>query len=195
MDTEPAPNAVSLIASDPDVFEAFYREHVRAVSRFAARRVSDPQEAADTVADVFLAAIDSAHTYDPERAAPQVWLFGIGRNVLAAHARQRARQLNVVRRLGGRRMLDADSQTRIEERIDAERYTRALYRALASLSPHDRLLVELVAVDGLAVAEAARTLGIKPATARVRYHRARMALQDTLHGSDGPAATAVTLEA
>lgn len=35
------------IGRDPDAFETFYREHVRAVERFIARRVTDPQVAAD----------------------------------------------------------------------------------------------------------------------------------------------------
>ena len=34
------------IAHDPDVFEAFYREHVDAVQRFVARRIADPHLAA-----------------------------------------------------------------------------------------------------------------------------------------------------
>ena len=30
------------IGRDPDAFEAFYRDHLEAVQRFVARRVSDP---------------------------------------------------------------------------------------------------------------------------------------------------------
>ena len=48
------------IAREPDALEAFYRDHVDAVQRFVARRVSDPHLAADLTADVFLAAVDSA---------------------------------------------------------------------------------------------------------------------------------------
>jgi hypothetical protein len=48
------------IATDPDAFERFYREHVEAVQRFVARRVDDPYLAADLTADVFVAAIESA---------------------------------------------------------------------------------------------------------------------------------------
>jgi RNA polymerase sigma-70 factor (ECF subfamily) len=51
------------IASDPDAFERFYREHVEAVQRFVARRVDDPYLAADLTADVFVAAIGSAGSY------------------------------------------------------------------------------------------------------------------------------------
>lgn len=40
-------------------------------------------------------------------------------------------------------------------------------------------MLELVAVDGLTVAEAATALGINGVAARVRLHRARSALKDT----------------
>lgn len=37
------------IRSDPDAFEAFYREHLEPVQRFVARRVSDPHQASPPV--------------------------------------------------------------------------------------------------------------------------------------------------
>ena len=164
------------IGAEPDAFEAFYRDHVEAVQRFIARRVDDPHLAADLTADVFLAAIDGAHTYRPDRGPVVAWLYGVGRNTIAAEVRRRSRELNAVRRISGQRLLDPASQARIEERIDAERESRRLYRALAALGDDDRALLELVALDGLSVADAARSLGVKPATARVRLHRSRARL-------------------
>ena len=161
------------IASEPDALEAFYRDHVEAVQRFVARRVSDPHLAADLTADVFLAALDSAHTYDADRGPVVAWLYGVGRNAIAAEARRRARELHAARRIEGRRLLDGPGLLRIEERLDAERESRRLYRAMAELSDDDRALLELVALDGLSVADAARALGVKPGTARVRLHRSR----------------------
>src|SRR5580704_2154869 len=54
--------ATGRIGCDPELFEAFYREHVEAVQRFVARRVGDRELAADLTADIFVAAIESAHT-------------------------------------------------------------------------------------------------------------------------------------
>ena len=161
------------IAREPDALDAFYRDHVEAVQRFVARRVSDPHLAADLTADVFLAAVDSAASYDSSRGPVVAWLYGVGRNAIAAEARRRSRELHVARRIEGRRLLDPGSLARIEERLDAERESRRLYRAIAELSPDDRALLELVSLDGLSVADAARVLGVKPATARVRLHRSR----------------------
>ena len=178
--TTPALPDVASIATNPDVFEVFYREHLEAVQRYVARRVAYPHLAADLTADVFLAAVDSAASYCPDRGTPGSWLLGIARHVLATEFRRQSRDRDVMRRVSGRRLLDADSLARIEERIDAEREARNLYDALASLPRRDRALMELVAVDGLSVAEAGAVLGVSPGTARVRLHRSRKRLQAQL---------------
>ncbi len=178
--TTPAHPDVDSIARDPDAFEVFYREHLETVQRFVTRRVADPHLAADLTAEVFLAAVDSASSYRPDRGAPAAWLVGVARHVLATEFRRQSRDRAVVRRISGRRLLDADSLARIEERIDAEREARTLYAALACLSPRDRALMELVALDGLTVIEAAAVLGVTPGAARVRLHRSRARVQSQL---------------
>jgi RNA polymerase sigma factor (sigma-70 family) len=179
------------IGTDPDVLEEFYREHVRAVQRFVARRVADPEHAADLTADVFLAAIDGAPTFEPSRGAPVAWLFGIARNVVADDLRRRARERRAVGRLAGRRPLQADALARARERIDAERESRRLYAALAHLPESQRAILELVALDGLSLVDAAAALGVKPVTARVRLHRARHTLHTHLAGAQPAVAAAL----
>ncbi|HET7016311.1 MAG TPA: sigma-70 region 4 domain-containing protein [Streptosporangiaceae bacterium] len=76
-------------------------------------------------------------------------------------------------RFAGRRLLDDDDIARLEDRIDAESAARAAYAALAGLADNERAVLELVAVDGLAVKDAAAALGISPGAARIRLHRAR----------------------
>ncbi|WP_426592565.1 RNA polymerase sigma factor [Cellulomonas sp. McL0617] len=178
--TTPAHPDVGSIATHPDAFEVFYREHLETVQRFVARRVADPHLAADLTAEVFLAAVDSASSYRPDRGAPAAWLVGVARHVLSTEFRHQSRDRAVLRRISGRRLLDPDSLSRIEERIDAEREARELYDALASLPPRDRALMELIALDGLSVVEAAAVLGVAPGTARVRLHRSRARVQSQL---------------
>lgn len=185
---------VHRIGDDPDVLEAFYREHLASVQRFVARRVSDPHLAADLTGDVFLAAIDSARSYLPDRATPGGWLMGVARNVVAAEFRRQHRHRTAERRIAGRRLLDADALARIEDRIDAERESRELHAALAAVPERDRALIELVALDGLSVTEAAAVLGVKPATARVRLHRSRARVQNHLRPPLAEAVAALNLE-
>jgi RNA polymerase sigma factor (sigma-70 family) len=173
-------NDVRRIGTDPAAFEAFYRAHIDAVERFVVRRVSDPHRAADLTADVFLAAIESADGYRPSRGKPVAWLYGVARNVLAADRRRHGRELDAAQRFNGRRLLDEDDIVRLEERIDAEVQAGELYLAMDRLSEGERAVLELVSMDGLTVQDAARALGIRPVTARVRLHRARQRLHDQL---------------
>ncbi|MEV0648074.1 sigma-70 family RNA polymerase sigma factor [Phytomonospora sp. NPDC050363] len=169
-------DSTTRIGTDPAAFESFYRAHVTAVQRFVARRVAEPFLAGDLVAEVFLAAIGSAKSYRPSRGTPRNWLYGVARNVIGAEMKRQARSLAGASRAFGMRRLDSDDLARAEERIDAEARGRELYRAMDGLPRGERAVLELVALEGLDVAEAAQVLGIRPGTARVRLHRARRRL-------------------
>ncbi|NGO72398.1 RNA polymerase sigma factor [Streptomyces sp. SB3404] len=194
---------------DPAAFEVFYRRHVDAVTRFMARRVSDPHTVADLTAETFLAVIDSAHTYRPGRGSETAWLYGIARNTVSAEFRRSARQAELGSRIAGRRLLDEDDISRLEDKLDAERAARRALAALDGLPESERAVLELVVVDQLTVAEAATALGIRQIAARVRLHRARKALRSaaavdvpdtadtanaagTAPGTPGPAGLAYT---
>ncbi|MBB5131347.1 RNA polymerase sigma-70 factor (ECF subfamily) [Thermocatellispora tengchongensis] len=146
--------------------------------RFVVRRVSDPHLAADLTADIFLAALDSAHTYRPGRGTEIAWLYGVARNVVAAEHRRTTRETRLTSRIAGRRLMDDDDLVRMEERIDAERQMRRALEAMRDLPEGERAVLELVAIDQLTVTEAAAALGIRSVTARVRLHRARRALEN-----------------
>jgi RNA polymerase sigma factor (sigma-70 family) len=183
------PDELTRIGHDLDAFEAFYRDHVEAIQRFVVRRVDDPHLAADLTAEVFLAAVDAAHTYRPDRGAPAPWLYGVARNVVSAERRRAAREARANARVVGSRFLDDDDIARMQERIDAEAKSRELHAALAMVADGERAVLELVALDGLSVADAAAVLGIRPVTARVRLHRARTAMRRQVFDHDTPTLT------
>jgi len=66
---------------------------------------------------------------------------------------------------------------------DAEHWEtrRRVTASLAELSPVDSALFVLTALEGLPMTQAAEALGLKPSTARVRLHRARVRLRGELH--------------
>jgi RNA polymerase sigma factor (sigma-70 family) len=169
-----------LIGIDADIFEAFYREHFEAVQRFVVRRVGDRERAADLTAEIFLAAVESAHNYRPRRGAPRTWLLGIARTLIANDGRQRDRQRVREERLRGSALLDEDDAARMDARIDAATRSRQLYRAMDRLPRSERTILELVAIDELSLKEAAAAAGMHHATARVRLHRARQKLRTEL---------------
>src|SRR5690242_15462262 len=109
-------DGLARVGRDPAAFEEFYRRHVEAVGRFVARRVDDPHTAADLTAEVFLAVIESAHTYRPAAGSEVGWLYGVARNVVAAERRRAARERRTTGREAGRRRLEADDIAALVER-------------------------------------------------------------------------------
>lgn len=165
------------IARDPTAFEAYYRGHVEAVQNFLARRLTDPHKVADLTADVFLAAMGSAHTYRPGRGSPLAWTYGIARNVLNAELRRSGREQRAVGRVVGHRLLGEDDIARLEERIDAQAMLRRMLPGIDELPDGERAVLELIAIDGFSTREVAVALGISVVTARVRLHRVRRHLR------------------
>ncbi len=163
---------VPMIGTDPEIFDAFYNEHLEDLQRFVARRVGDPERAADLTADIFLAAIGSSHRYRP-RATPKTWLYGIAVVIVAEDRRQGARDRAREKRIRGSALLDEEETARIEGQIDAAARARRIFEAMDRLGEDERAVLELVAIDELTVAEAAAAVGVRPVTARVRLHRAR----------------------
>jgi RNA polymerase sigma factor (sigma-70 family) len=168
------------IGTDPEAFEAFYRANVESVQRFVARRVDDRERAADLTAEIFLAAITSAHTYDRRLGPPQAWLYGIARVTVAAEGRRHGRERAGIERVRGSALIGEDDISAMDARIDAEARSRELYAAMGQLAEGERTVLELVVLDGLSVSEAAAVAGVRPVTARVRLHRARRKLRAAL---------------
>jgi RNA polymerase sigma-70 factor (ECF subfamily) len=175
-----ADDDIARIGYDTAAFDRFYRAHVEAVERFLSRRVDDPFLVADLTVEVFLAAIESARSSVVIRGRPLGWLYGVARNLMSAEFRRYDREKRAMTRLAGRAMVDDDSLAQLEERIDAEVRSRELYRAMDDLSEAERAVLELVALDGLSVREAADVLGIRLTAARLRLHRARGRLKSDL---------------
>ncbi|MGW4378591.1 RNA polymerase sigma factor [Kitasatospora sp. NPDC004531] len=173
---EPLPEDRPPELTTPDGFGTFYRQHVNAILDFVTRRVSDPHLAADLTADIFVAALEAAGSYRPERGTAVGWLYGIARYVIAGHRRGDHRERRAIGRLSGRRLLDEEDILALEERIDAQRAVRDLAQQHAGLSAPLREVLDLVVMDGLTTAEAAQALNISQATVRVRLHRARRRL-------------------
>lgn len=180
MDDRSDEDLLVAIAAGPGALPEFYARHVAKIVGAGSRRFNDPEDVADFVAAVFLEVMESAGNFDRRRGGAVAWLYGIAANVAAKEHRRRLRAADAVVRFTGRQFLEADDYERIEERIDAVAEARAVYAALQRLSPEDRRLLELIAVDGLRPREAAAVLGISRIAARVRLSRARRRLKSVL---------------
>ena len=148
--------------------DLFERTHAALLS-YAVRRVAEPRDAADVIAETYLIAwrrLDQVPGGDSERP----WLFGVARKVLSNHNRGARRRDAMVDRL--RADLVGVTPPPAEP--------SGLGHALTRLNADDRELLLLLAWDGLSQEQAALALGINHSALRVRLHRARNRLRTHL---------------
>ena len=147
-----------------DRFELLYGELYAPVSGYVARRVANPEDAAEVVAETFATLwrrLDSC----PAGEEVRPWLFGVARRVLANQRRGERRRGALAERLRGERDVAVGSPG---AGVDGW-----IARAFAGLSKPDREVLSLVAWEGLTREELAVVLGLSPPVVRLRIHRAR----------------------
>ena len=154
--------------SDREAFTRCWHAHAGQVRAYASRHVGH-EDARDVVAETFMQAWRRWPEV-PEATLP--WLIGTARKVVGNRRRSdRRREALAVR------VARLDGAARDHSGADLLAETRqAAVEALAALTEADREALLLVAWDGLSVDEAARALGVRPGTLRVRLHRARARL-------------------
>ena len=151
-------------------FEMLYREHIRAVLRYALARL-EPESAKDVTAETFLIAWRRLPDV-PSDPAP--WLFGVARKVIAGQLRSGTRREALRLRL--RLEVAAAGQASPGDLGEEVSERAAVLTALARLSENDREALRLIAWDGLTSKSAAEVLGVTRLAFGVRLHRARRRL-------------------
>ncbi|GII98251.1 RNA polymerase ECF family sigma subunit [Sediminihabitans luteus] len=143
-----------------------------ALLAYAVRRVTVPADAADVVAETFLVAWRRIAEV-PAGPDARPWLFGVARKVLAN-----------VRRTDHRRSALADRlRAHVVEVVGpAELGGSAVEQALGRLRDADQEILRLSAWEQLEHDEIAVALGLSRGAVRVRLHRARRRLAETLRG-------------
>jgi RNA polymerase sigma factor (sigma-70 family) len=152
-------------------FEAAYRELYAPLCGYALRRVREPEDAAEVIAETF-ATLWRRFDRCPQGDELRPWLFGIARRVIANQRRGQRRRSALSERLAANA---SPSPTAHPDEPPSE-----LARAFASLRESDRELLSLVAWEGLTREELAVALGTSRAATRLRLHRARKRLRDAL---------------
>jgi RNA polymerase sigma-70 factor (ECF subfamily) len=159
------------MSSPEELFsQLFERTHV-ALLGYAVRRVGDPADAADVVAETYLVAWRRLEDVPPGVDA-RPWLFGVARRVLANHYRGERRRLALADRL-------RDSLHQVVPPPEVPEPS-LVERAVERLGDDDRELLRLVAWEELAREEIAVAMGLSRAAVRVRLHRARGRLREAM---------------
>lgn len=160
-------------------FERIFAANSKAVLGYAIRRVG-PDDAADVLSEVMLIAWRRLGDV-PDNGDERFWLLGVARKVVANRDRSEARRSRLGERL---RMELRDVTSESAEYVGSTIEVREI---LAGLPEADREILMLTAWEGLQPSEAATVLGIHPAAARTRLHRARARFRKALSASTAPA--------
>ncbi len=152
-------------------FEGMYRSTYRSLLAFALRRVGDPEDARDVVAETF--AITWRRLDDvPDGVSEKAWLFGVARRVLANHRRSRWRSSLLQDKLTAQRQMQAVEPGPPDSSLCVEALA-----ALSRLPLKQQEVLRLAAWEGLSHGDVAVVLGCSANAVDVRLHRARKALQ------------------
>ncbi|HWC87651.1 MAG TPA: RNA polymerase sigma factor [Solirubrobacteraceae bacterium] len=165
-------------ADDAAAFSAFYRRYEPAMLAYFARRVGDPELAADLTAEVFAAVLVSCGRYRPARAPAQAWLFAIAQHKLANSRRRGRVEDRARRRLGMAPVALEDEDLERIERLAGRR--DIAMQALAGLPADQREAVLARIVDERDYAEMATELRCSESVARKRVSRGLAQLRDQL---------------
>jgi len=159
---------------DAEAYDRLLRSILPELEAFVIARLRDPTAAEDVVQNVLLSLHRALHTYRPERPV-EPWLFAIARNAVVDAQRKRR-----VRR--GRELpLESTPEPAMEPASPpALGLSRELIQALEAIPASQREAVELVKLQELSVAEAARRAGTTASALKVRAHRGYRALRRLL---------------
>lgn len=162
-------------AREPEAFGALFDRHGTSVYRYVAQRMGN-HVAEDVMSETFLVAFERRTAYDLKVADARPWLLGIATRLMRKHSRLEAvAWRGLVADLAAHIAPDFIEQAGC--RIDAERLTRRLTKALRKLSIADRDTLMLYAWADLDYASIAEAMRVPIGTVRSRLNRARQHLR------------------
>ncbi len=165
-------------AGDPQAFEALVRATYADTYTLAYRLTGDEEDARDVVQESYLRAYRGLNRFRGD-AQFSTWMYRITANCASTHIGRRARHRHD-ELLDDAPVADLRPDSDPAARSDAGATRDRLTAALADLPPRLRAVVVLRDVYDLPHEAIAAELGISESAAKVRLHRARKKLRETL---------------
>jgi RNA polymerase sigma-70 factor, ECF subfamily len=166
------------------VFHRLVTRYQRRIFAVCYRVLGSAADAEDATQETFLRVARNADRYRGD-AQVSTWIYRIARNVSTDHVRYDARRPST----------PVDDLTQVGHEAEAEDLLAAsetavtVRAALDQLDERSRLLLLLVAVEGLSYAEAAEVAGLPVGTVKSRVSRARVQLGTLLADPAAPGRT------
>ena len=165
-----------LLSGDPEDFGLFYDRYVDMLLGYYARRVNDPEIAADLTAETFAAALASRPRFRRAATPAVAWLFGIAQHKLADYRRRGAAEDRMRRRLGIQRVPVGDEDRELIAMLGRD----AAWQLIDELPPDQREAVRAHVLDEKPYSEIALDADTSEAVVRKRVSRGLGALRQRM---------------
>jgi RNA polymerase sigma-70 factor (ECF subfamily) len=167
-------------AGEAAALDELARRHRPGLIRLATSLIGDADDAESLAQEALTRALTLLESYDAQRPFGP-WLRGILLNLCRNHLRDRARRARPVdpQRFAGTAAPEGRRRGVLSAIIRRETGEQTLH-AIAQLPLPLREAFVLRFVDGMDYADISQVMGLAPATVRVRAHRARALLRDSL---------------
>ena len=171
----------AMAAGEASALSGIYEQTVAKIFAIARCILGSKEDAEEVVCDVYTHAWRCAASYDPSRGSVIAWLSIMARNRAIDRTRQRRHSVS----------LDDEEHRSIsealigvelgpEQLLSQVQTGSAVHRALSSLSPERRRMIELAFFQGLTHQEIAEAVGIRLGTVKSHVRRALLSLQGEL---------------
>ena len=165
-----------LLSGDPEDFGRFYDRYVDMLLGYFARRVRDPEVAADLTGETFAAALVARRRFRRASTPAVAWLFGIAQHKLADYRRRGAAEDRMRRRLGIERVPVAEDDVEMIAMLGRD----AAWQLIDELPPDQRDAVRAHVLEDRAYGEIAIASDTSEAVVRKRVSRGLGALRSRL---------------
>ncbi len=177
-----------VLAGETALFELLMRRHDQRVYRTVRSILRDEAEAEDTMQQTWLLAYSSLADF-AGASAFSTWLVRIAVNEAFGRLRRRARGAALTDLSGAAEGAMGRPDDTPEEQAATAESRRLLERSIDRLPLPYRTVFVLREVEQLSTAETAEAMSLTEDAVKVRLHRARLALRDTIAEEVGVGAT------
>jgi len=179
----------SIHRDEPGAFERFVTVFGDRILGFGIRVCGDREDAEDVAQDTLLQAFRSLKTLKEPRAI-RSWLYRVAANACLMKRRKGSEAKREVSLEELRPTLDGPTGTEIpdfrplpEENASREELRGALHRAIRALPEHYRIVLVLRDMEQLTTRETAEALELPEPTVKMRLHRARLMVRQSLEST------------
>ena len=165
---------INFKAKNPDsgrpaeLFDFIYDRHHKNVYNYIVYRINNQYDAEELANDVFVKAMRSQKSYNPDFAM-EAWLIGIAKNVVTDYLRKtKRRQFVPLDNIMG--LISANKQP--EEVVVFNEEVKELISAMTMLRDKERQILSMKFATGLKHRQIAEILGISESHVKVTAHRA-----------------------